>query len=83
MKNKACVSTAAVPKVKLKKKMGLTSSRPYGERVPWTENEVKVLLSGIEKYGAGKWAKIKADPEFKSGLAERDGINLKDKVRSG
>ncbi len=80
VKNVAYRSTAAAPKSKEKKKMSSVLHRQLGERVPWTESEVKVLLSGIEKYGVGKWAKIKADPEFRIGLAERDAIHLKDKV---
>ncbi len=80
MINTAYKSTVATPKPKVKKKMGLVSSRKLGERIPWTDDEVKVLLNGILKYGAGKWAKIKTDPEFKRGLVERDAIHLKDKV---
>ncbi len=81
LKNAAYKSTVATPKTKVKRKMGLVSSRQMGERIPWTDDEVKVLVNGILKYGAGKWAKIKADPEFKRGLIERDTIHLKDKVR--
>ena len=49
-------------------------------KIPWTENEVETLKTGIELYGAGKWADV-----LKYGRGnfnpKRTSVDLKDKYR--
>lgn len=48
-------------------------------RQPWTQEEDERLLSGVEKYGLGKWAKIR-DAYFPEG--NRTSVQIKDRMRN-
>ena len=49
-------------------------------RNPWEEEEMVALLSGLEKYGLGKWVYIKQ--EYGYILRNRTTVQLKDKFRN-
>jgi Myb-like DNA-binding domain len=49
-------------------------------RNPWTEEETAALLSGMDKYGLGKWVSIKQ--EYGYILRNRTTVQLKDKYRN-
>uniref|UniRef100_A0A6B2LV33 Uncharacterized protein n=1 Tax=Arcella intermedia TaxID=1963864 RepID=A0A6B2LV33_9EUKA len=50
-----------------------------GERLTWTEHEVKQLEKGVAVYGVGHWAEILKAYKF---LPERTSVSLKDKWRN-
>ncbi|KAL9114341.1 MAG: hypothetical protein Q9227_001763 [Pyrenula ochraceoflavens] len=45
----------------------------------WSEGETSELLKGVAKYGVGKWALIKNDPDFT--FNNRSAVDLKDRFR--
>lgn len=49
-------------------------------RHPWTPEEVAALISGYEKYGMGKWARIKQEHGYV--LRNRTSVQIKDKFRT-
>lgn len=48
----------------------------------WSREEEEALKAGILKHGAGKWTAILKDAEFRSILALRSNVDLKDKYRN-
>lgn len=56
--------------------------RPSGrrERRPFTDEEDKQILEGLEEYGPA-WTKIQRDPRFN--LSSRQPTDLRDRVRNG
>lgn len=50
------------------------------QRHPWEDEEILALVSGIEKYGLGKWVHIKQ--EYGYILRNRTTVQLKDKYRN-
>ncbi|KAK0390912.1 hypothetical protein NLU13_0415 [Sarocladium strictum] len=56
--------------------------RPSGrrERRPFTDEEDKQILDGLEEYGPA-WTKIQRDPRFN--LSKRQPTDLRDRVRNG
>eukprot|EP01124_Arcella_intermedia_P026378 TRINITY_DN4947_c0_g1_i1.p1 TRINITY_DN4947_c0_g1~~TRINITY_DN4947_c0_g1_i1.p1 ORF type:complete len:653 (-),score=173.57 TRINITY_DN4947_c0_g1_i1:9-1865(-) len=68
-KRKLMTSTTSTKKLK-------TST---GERLTWTEHEVKQLEKGVAVYGVGHWAEILKAYKF---LPERTSVSLKDKWRN-
>ena len=54
------------------------------KRVPWTEEQVEALKSGVDKYGGeeNRWARILEDKEFRGKLGGRSNVDLKDKWRN-
>mmetsp|Transcript_21654 Transcript_21654/g.38444 ORF Transcript_21654/g.38444 Transcript_21654/m.38444 type:complete len:409 (+) Transcript_21654:56-1282(+) len=51
------------------------------KRIPWTPEEEDALVKGVQRYGVGKWADIKADwPNIFNPL--RTSVHLKDKWRN-
>ncbi|KAK6353372.1 hypothetical protein TWF696_005340 [Orbilia brochopaga] len=59
---------------------GQGTKRKNKPRVNWTDEESMRLLKGVEAYGIGSWAKIRADPRFN--LEHRKGVDLKDRFRT-
>jgi hypothetical protein len=50
------------------------------KRRPWTGEETRDLLLGVERYGAGHWKEILSDPEFN--FDNRTNLDLKDRYRT-
>ena len=50
-------------------------------KVPWNDDEVAALVSGIDKFGC-RWRKILVDKEFAERLRLRNNVDLKDKYRN-
>lgn len=74
MKKRTTAKTS--PAAKLKK----SQQKPYEGRKVWTDIEKMAIKEGIENYGMGKWAKIKADnAEI---LKDRTSGQIKDCVRT-
>ena len=66
------------PQISQKKKSKEMPKRRFGR---WKENETKTLIAGVNTYGL-KWARMKDDHRFKTILASRSSVDLKDKWRN-
>ena len=54
---------------------GSSVSTGTGQRRAWEGPEMDALQAGVKKYGVGKWADIKADPEFSDVLEGRTNVS--------
>jgi len=57
-----------------------TMKKVVQPRRKWTDEETNNLLLGVHKYGAGNWAEILGDKDFK--FNKRSGSDLKDRFRT-
>jgi hypothetical protein len=57
----------------------LKDNKPRRVRRKWSEKETRDLLSGVQKYGIGKWKHILDDQAFS--FCERSSVDLKDRYR--
>jgi hypothetical protein len=72
-------------KTKSKKESTSTPKSTPGtskERHYFSDEEIDAILSGVDKYGIGKWNMIKNDSEFATILINRTSVNIKDKYRT-
>lgn len=52
------------------------------KRRRYSEEEKAAIMQGVQKYGEGKWAIIKDDPQFSAILSSRTSVNIKDCYRT-
>ena len=50
------------------------------QRKKWTTEEEESIVSGVEKFGIGRWAEIR--DEYKNVFQNRSSVDIKDKYRN-
>ena len=58
----------------------LRATREGAGASEWTTEEEESIISGVEKFGIGRWAEIR--DEYKNVFQNRSSVDIKDKYRN-